>query len=68
MTLDEHEMISRVIIGQQIEDVIDTLSNRGYDYRTECADGKSFMLTQDIRPDRINLTISGGIVTGVSFG
>ena len=40
----------------------------GMIFRVVYADGESFIVTADFRPDRINVWLSGGIVTSANMG
>jgi hypothetical protein len=44
------------------------LEEAGFAVRVAERDGEPFMLTRDYRGDRVNLVVSGGVVTSVWVG
>jgi hypothetical protein len=51
------------IVGISEQEAIGIIKAAGLTYRIASKDGKNYMLTQDIRKDRINLHIANDIVT-----
>ena len=51
------------IIGETEDDAIAAIAADGFEYRIAERDGEGFALTDDWRPNRINLTVNDGIVT-----
>jgi hypothetical protein len=61
-------MIDEEIIGLDVHTAVDMLEEAGLTYRIEHEDGQSYMLTMDVRMDRINLSIKNGMVIGSRRG
>lgn len=56
------------VLGLTEADATVALEEAGYSVRVAERDGEMFMLTRDYRSDRVNLTITGGVVTSASVG
>jgi hypothetical protein len=56
------------LIGMEKQAALDLCKTEGVSARVEAEDDQRFMLTQDIRMGRLNLTILEGKVTSVRFG
>lgn len=56
------------VIGMTESAAIDLIRSTGRAVRVESRDGEQFMLTQDFDPERLNLTVVNGSVTGVRPG
>ncbi len=53
------------IIGLTPPAASDVLVNRGFSVRVVSEDGDSFMVTSDWRPERINVAVEKGVITGI---
>lgn len=56
------------LIGKSKQEAIEILEGLNSSYRIMEEDNKSYAGTCDLRPDRLNLFISYGIVQNVSYG
>lgn len=56
------------LIGMTKHVAQDTCVERGFKTRTTMEDGKEFMITSDLRPDRINLVIENGVIIKADIG
>ena len=56
------------LIGLTEEEAIQKIKTAGLEVRVEARDGEYFMLTQDLRMGRYNLTILGGKVSKAREG
>lgn len=61
-------MIDEEIIGLDVSTAVDMIEEAGCKHRIEHEDGQSFMLTMDVRMDRINLSVKNGIVVSSRRG
>lgn len=55
-------------LGMSEEAAKIAITDLGFRVRVVMRDGSPFMVTQDLRMDRVNLTIADGIVTEAHFG
>ncbi len=55
-------------LGKTLEEATEKAVNDGYSTRVTERDGDSFILTMDIRVDRMNFRINKNIVIGVYVG
>lgn len=56
------------LVGAEKADAEKAAADAGYRCRTPWEDGKSFLVTQDLRMDRINLHVEGGKVVCAYLG
>lgn len=56
------------IIGEPEDYSIQECINFGFDYRIVRKDHKPFVITHDLKVDRVNLEIENGIVTNAYYG
>ena len=56
------------LIGMPEDNAIEQIVNAGYTCRIVNRDGNYFIVTRDYRLDRINLTITNGIITKITRG
>jgi hypothetical protein len=56
------------LIGLQKPKVETLLKRLGRSYRVVCEDGEYYIVTRDYCPDRVNLTVTGGLITEAHFG
>lgn len=64
----ETKMLAFIVVGLKEADAVAKIKQAGLVSRVSIKDGKSFMGTMDIRGDRINLTISNGVVKAAHVG
>lgn len=57
-----------VYIGLAYKEAIKLAVKNGVKHRLACKDGESYMLTQELKPDRINFTIVDGVVISAEIG
>lgn len=60
------EEIRQALVGQQFETVKADLGAKGWSVRQQSIDGKAMFGTADVRQDRINVRVSGGVITEVT--
>jgi hypothetical protein len=58
----------RRLVGCSVVDVEERLVASGVPVRRVRVDGYPMVVTRDHRPDRVNLTVEGGVVVGVRMG
>lgn len=56
------------LVGLTEDEASKVAVSNGWSVRVAKRDGEAYMLTTDYQPDRVNLTIVKGVVTGVSVG
>jgi hypothetical protein len=56
------------VIGMSEKDALDLLRSNSIRYRLTSRDGQSAIITRDLNPARVNLSIREGKVTGASLG
>lgn len=56
------------LMGQTKADAQENAKKAGYKVRVAEEDGVANMMTTDIMPKRINLTITKGVVSGIKMG
>lgn len=65
-------MISKEFLESLIdlteEQGIDLCRENGYDFRTVSKDGVSYIITMDLRFDRVNFEIEDGLITSANVG
>ncbi|MBN3757184.1 hypothetical protein G3N95_29875 [Paraburkholderia sp. Tr-20389] len=61
-------MANESVVGMTKEKAIAKLKRQGLSVRISREEGKSFMVTADMRWDRMNLVIEGGKVIKASIG
>jgi hypothetical protein len=61
-------MENKSVVGMTKDDALAALKRQGLSVRITREEGKSFMCTADVRFDRMNLHIEGGIVTRAEIG
>jgi hypothetical protein len=61
-------MANKTVVGMTKEKAIAKLKQQGLSVRITREEGKSFMVTADMRWDRMNLVIEGGKVISASIG
>lgn len=59
---------TETLVGLTVEEVTTKCHSRGYQTRKTREDGKAYMITADLRPDRVNLVIENGIVIKADIG
>ena len=57
-----------IIIGMELEEATDLLDDRDVVYRIVSIDNTAFMITQDYKPERLNLFVEGGIIVKFNKG
>lgn len=57
-----------IIIGKPLTEAKQILSMSEHTYRISNLDGVTRMLTENVVPNRVNLTVQGNIVTSYSIG
>lgn len=60
--------MEKLLIGLSEEDAIKMCSDSEYQYRIVRRDSENFIITMDLRFDRINLEIDDGVVTKCDLG
>jgi len=60
------EEILKQIIGKTESEARRIAQDNGYDSRVTVADGVAYIVTADFRTDRVNFTLTNGIVTDAS--
>lgn len=60
--------MEKLLIGLSEEDAIKMCSDSEYQYRIVRRDSENFIITMDLRSDRINLEIDDGVVTKCDLG
>ena len=61
-----HYTLKDEIIGLTLDEFVNL--NTGRSYRVTKEDGESYMVTMDMRPDRLNFEINNGVIVDISFG
>ena len=61
-----HYTLMDEIIGLTLDEFVNL--NTGRSYRVTKEDGESYMVTMDMRPDRLNFEINNGVIVDISFG
>jgi len=61
-------MIYNNLIGKTFEEARTILEQSGFSWRVTNVDGSSRIITDDYRPDRVNITLVNGIVLETSNG
>ena len=56
------------LLNKNFEEVSQLLDQAELIYRIVCKDHKRYMVTQDFKPERLNLTINDNVVTKITFG
>lgn len=62
------ENLATKLVNSTKEEAIETLTVMNVSWRLVREDEEYFMLSHDLRDDRINLTIDDGIVTSATVG
>jgi hypothetical protein len=62
------EVVAPDVVGLSEGEATGLLEEAGFAVRVAERDGEPFMLTRDYRGDRVNLVVSGGVVTSVWVG
>lgn len=55
--LELYRILGRMFIGHSLDDVKKLAKALDITFRISCLDGKTFILTRDFRPERINLIV-----------
>ncbi len=66
--IHETQAFADSIVGVAETDAERATAERGYGWRVGGRDGELFPVTMDYRPDRITVTITGGVVTAAVAG
>lgn len=61
-------MITKKIIGLPIAEAVKLCLEAHFKMRITVKDGQPFMVTRDFRTDRIDVTVSDGIVVSAKIG
>lgn len=56
------------IVGKTLAEVSAILNDQSTSFRITRRDDKHYVVTMDVRPDRVNLEIDGGVVTAYRYG
>lgn len=64
----ELEAVAVEVVGLQEDEALGLIRNAGAVARVVARDGESFMVTEDYRLDRVNLTIENGVVLDAYIG
>lgn len=63
-----HKEVIELIKGQTEEIARKIIKENGFDFRISQEDGVDYMLTCDLRLDRMNVVIEKGIITNAEIG
>ena len=66
--IHETQAFADSIVGVAETDAERAAAERGYGWRVGGRDGELFPVTMDYRPDRVTVTITGGVVTAAVAG
>lgn len=64
----EIKMLASSVVGMKEDDAVEKIKNADCISRVVARDGEYFIVTMDLRGDRINLTIKNGIVKSADLG
>lgn len=68
MSLRDNGIITeRQYVGKTLDEATKFAEEGGFEVRIVEVDGQSKMLTMDVKPDRINFRVGGGLITA-AFG
>ena len=60
---------AEILVGLRLDDAEALAGDEGWEIRVAILDGEEFLLTMDYVPNRANVEVTDGIVTGiVNFG
>jgi len=68
MTEEEREQWRWIVQGVTEQQAIRKLREGGVEHRVTSRDNQHYACTCDLHPDRLNLTVLGGVVARIHFG
>ncbi len=61
------EFDESLIVGLPVEEAEEVVEDEGWEFRIAVLDGEDQVLTMDFVPNRVNVAVDDGIVTGIEF-